>query len=337
MGGTLENPDTQIYESIYQRDFFTKDIGFGILIYFFKSMDFSLDFARLVMAVIGILLINQTAKKYLENTIYFYILYAIYPFLIDVVQVRNFLAMSLFIYAVPFLLGKNKKIGKLKYIILVLMAASMQKIALLYLPIVFLLNLQKKKFFKRLLIASIICSLVVGLNRSILVNFINLYMSSLSESFAGLENYLDVNTRYGWVVLWAEQFGSFGLLSWANKIMRMKIAVTEENKDYYEKAMSFTELMYNINLYMFMFLPLFIIDATFTRIIRNLMPLNIIVFCIIISWKNHRERVTINNPKFVLATLFYQIISFYLFSRTYWDTILVPVLFKNWIWDTIIK
>lgn len=335
MGGTLENPDSEIYANIYQRDFFDKDIGFGILINALKSLGFSLNVSRLIIAVIGMMLINQTAKKFLKNTTYFYILYGIYPFLFDVVQVRNFLAMSLFIYAVPFL-AQNKKTGKLKYISLVLIAASMQKIALLYLPVIFLRNLQKKKFVKYLLISLIVCVVLVGFNRAFLINFINTYMSALAEDLMGLENYLDVSTRYGWVLLWAQQFGNFGLVLWANKIIKRKIEVVETNRSYYEKVLPFTELIYNINLYMFMFLPLFMIDATFTRIIRNVMPLNTIVFCITIYLLLHKNRLAINNFKFVFATLVYHSYLLYLLcSGTYWDTIVVPIFTNNWVWNQL--
>lgn len=339
MGGSLENPDTVIYQNIFERDFFIKDIGFGVLIYALKSIGITFNVFRLTVATIGILLIHHTVNKYVKNTSYFYILYGIYPFMFDIVQVRNFLAMSLFVYAVPFLLELNRK-NILKYISIVAIAASMQKIALVYIPLVFVRNIKNKKILKRILMVIIVCSIIVGLSRNVLFKFSDVILTMFSEDLSGLSNYLNINTNWGWIIFWGEQVANFALVYWANKIIFDKIKSGEANKLYSQITVKFSELIYSINLYMFIFLPLFVIDENFTRIIRNVMPLNLMIYCIAGQMLMNNKKLSIkrrekNNETAVLfipIIILYQVFLLFMLSRSYWDSIVLPVFNNNWIW-----
>lgn len=338
MGGSLDNPDTLVYSNIYGRDFFNKDIGFGILIYALKSIGCTLNLFRLIVSILGIVLIHSTVKKFVKNTGYFFILYALYPFMFDIVQVRNFLAMSLFIYAVPSLLEQEKRY-LLKYIIIVCIAATMQKTAIVYLPLIFVRNLNKKKFTKYIISFVIICSIFTGLFRNFLVTFSTDFLSSISDDLTGLSNYLNVNTNWGWIVFWGEQVGNFVLVLWAGKIINNALKKREANKFYSRKTISFSKLMYDINLYMFVFLPLFVLDENYTRIIRNVMPLNLMVYCIATNMIIHNNRIDlkkdngrdINGILFITLTLLYQLLLLYMLCKTYWYNIVVAVFSHNWI------
>ena len=99
---------------IYRRTtFFDKDIGFGALVWLFKYYDFKYIYLKTFVAIVGLIMINSTAKVFLKDSKLFYLLYFIFEFFFDVVQVRNFLAMSVFIYAIKYLVD-DSTLSKIK-------------------------------------------------------------------------------------------------------------------------------------------------------------------------------------------------------------------------------
>ena len=329
MGANTNNPDTIIYENIYNRpSFFIKDIGFGTIVWLFKMFQIPYKYLKMCVSIVGLLLINETIKKYVKDSKLYYLLYFIYPFAYDVVQVRNFLAMSIFIYAIPSLLENSKK-AKIKYIFLILLSASMQKTALVYLPIVFLkeLNFQKRK--NLLLNIIIVISIFVGICRPVLYSFIKFLDMYFADTLTGLSQQLVIITNWGWLTDWFVQFFNFGLIRLVKKSIDNNDIV---HKEEIKTRIEFVNIVYTINYYLFVFLPLYVITPTFNRIMRNVFPLNFICFNILLETKcsdNLKRNVIFVSVIYILLVFWVYMI----LGVPYWDTIIKPIFTQNWIFS----
>lgn len=328
MGGQQNNPDYSIYVNIFRQSFYSKDPGFGVVIQLLKNIGFNQYNFRLGIAIIGFTLISITVFRFIENRTLFYILYGIYPFLFDVVQARNFLVMSILVFAVPLLVDGKLK-NKFLYIALIIVAATIQKIAIVYLPLVFCNRIRNGKYTKYFWTIIITVSVFVAFNRSVLIRMINMIIIPLTGNLEGLSNYVNVNTRFGWIIFWAEQIFAFLIIRYANKLESSTMIAKIDDKNV--KRYNFVSLMNSVNYYMFIFLPLFIIDENYTRIIRNLIPLNLIA-CIIVLTK-HRKKIFLSKKRLLLlgGVLLYQLVMLLLLIKGYSDTIVIPTFFENWI------
>lgn len=329
MGGNISNPDTEIYTNMYYNNIFTKDMGFAKLINFGHMMNLNYNEFKLLVSFIGLSLIYLSLFGIVKNKMIFVLLYFIYPFFFDIVQLRNFLCMSFFILGFRCLISENKFFNLL-YIPLILLGASMQKVGLVYLPIFFLRDLYEKKWIKSAVAILIFISILIGLSGSALNSFVDVIMSSLQEDLVGLENYLDRNTNMGWVIFWLEQFFAFFIVFLGKKLIDGKLY------NITVKEVKFINYLYSTQYYMFFFLPLFVLDESFTRIIRNVLPLNsmlisIMIISIIKKYKNTKY-FNFYEILFIFISIAYQITLFFLMKRSYNDNIIIPAMRENWIW-----
>lgn len=331
MGGNSDNIDYTIYYNMYNSTFFNKDIGFGALINISKFIGLDINYFRLMISIIGLLLIHKSLIKVTSQKYYFfYLIYFIYPFLFDVVQVRNFLAMSIFIFATTFLI-ENRLKNKLIYILLIICAASIQKVALVYLLVILVIDFEgNKKIYKYGLLFIIVFSIILGLNKSLTLNFITSLAGRYTSVLTGVDNYLSVNTNYGWIISWFQQIMNFFIIAQIKKCSNLESCViTNEQKRY-------IKLIYNINLLMFVFLPLYVLDENFTRIFRNVMPLNWIALCVVTGQRRMKSILrtkSITRYQLIkLISMLFAILLFCLMARDYWESIIINIFTKNWMW-----
>lgn len=331
MGGNSDNIDYTIYNNMYNSSFFYKDIGFGILINISKFIGLDINYFRLMISIIGLLLIHKSLIKMTSQKYYFfYLIYFIYPFLFDVVQVRNFLAMSIFIFATTFLI-ENRLKNKLIYILLIICAASIQKVALVYLLVILVVDFEgNKKIYKYGILIIIGFSIILGLNKSLTLTVIRSLAGIYPSALKGIDSYMSVNTNYGWIISWFQQIINFFIIAQINKYINL------ESSDVTNKQRRYIKLIYNINLLMFVFLPLYVLDENFTRIFRNVMPLNWIALCSAIGKKRLKSILktkTINRYQLIqLISILFAILLFCLMARDYWESIIIKIFTRNWMW-----
>lgn len=320
MAGNTNNPDTQIYLNIYKStEFFSKDFGFGYLILLFNKMNLSFYALRFVISAIGIILIDFTLKKLKADKRIFYILYVLYPFFFDLVQMRNFLAMSIVFFAF-YILTNSNKYNRLKYVILVLLAASFQKTALAYLPFAFLDKTDK--YFNIIYAVIILVSLYLAFNRGTLLTFSNFLDQNFSENLNGLHSKLLEQTRFGWIVTWAYQFINYFSIKY----------IYDKKKDILTKSeYQCAKIAHYINKYMFIFLPLYILTPTFSRIMRNVIPINIVIY----SYYFKKSKLKFNYFKILIYVYFIFMFSNTFLNSDYLKTIIIPAFEDNYIIDYI--
>lgn len=342
MGANTQNPDTTIYEEYIfnKNEFFSKDFGFGILVSIFKKMNLDYYALKMFVSVVGFILINHTLKKYVEDYKPFFVLYIIYPYFFDVVQVRNFLAMSIFIYSIPYLLEDTKK-GNIKYFVLVLLAATIQKTALIYLPILFVRKINNQKYSKKLFGVIIVISILISIYRPLLNSFISFLINNVSGYLEGLGTKLSIQTNFGWIVQWGIQFTNYYFINAGRNIIYKFSSEDSSISDKTNKMKKYSTLILNINYYMFLFLPLYILTPTFARIMRNVLVLNYVVYVFVIELVAH-EKMEENKRKYrtyILMIFIAQIIFYigqYIYSQSgYFSEIVYPILTENWIFKCL--
>jgi hypothetical protein len=341
MGANTQNPDICAYQFNYENnrtDSF--EIGYLLLVKLFKIFGFEYNTFRIILSAIGILLIDQTVNKLLKNKSPFYLLYFIYPFFMDVVQVKNFLAMALFIFSVPYLIS-GKKIDILKYVMLIISASLIHVTAISYLPLIFFIKKQKTILFKVMFIEAIIFLSIISFNDYLLHNLSAIIINNLSLFEDRVAIYAYRQTNLGFLLFWFIQFMNFLLVYYSNRIYKcskVNMTVTNEvntinNKKNKFKINNFqfkyVELVFWINFYAFLFLPLYVFHSTFSRLMRNIIPLNLLAY-IIASMQLPKR--SLRKVLFITVYIAYNLFLFYI--DIYWlysDTIVKAIFEHNWL------
>ena len=327
MGGNINNLDTQVYYDIYYGQyFFSKDYLFGILVDIFSYFNVTLNEFRLLISAFGLVLIFSTVRKYSTSMLVFILLYISFPFFYDIVQVRNFLGVSLVVFAVPYLLTNNK-INTLFGICLILSASLIQKTHLIWFIFIFISYFLKNKKIIHIFVISCFMFSFLFLFPTF-YNILGDFLKGLNLN--GLSYFVDRDTRFGWSVNWLIQLVNLIILCYIDKKM--------QNLNISEKERKICNFIYKINIASTICLPLYILNSTFARILRNCMILdfiNISIFFKNNKFKNREEKLF-----FVVMLLLYFV---YVFCSTFViDGLVQELVFKvfqirnNWIINMII-
>jgi len=98
-------PDFESYQNIYMQIYKSHDFLFDIISGFFYEIGLPFVWFRFFWLLIGMLLIRHTMKKYLGPRwqVLFWICFLLFPYFIEIIQMRNFMVMCILTYSLPFL------------------------------------------------------------------------------------------------------------------------------------------------------------------------------------------------------------------------------------------
>lgn len=308
--GTTGGPDYLSYLKQYQNSSLGS-LSVGDFGYNFFSLVFSqilgLTFIqfRAFYYAIGYILLGKFLWKYTNKPNKILLLYTIILMPVDVVQIRNFMAMMILLYSFIFFFKKQ-----IIYQLLTILIASLFHITfILYLiiPIIYLLdinNLYKNAI--QIIIIIFIGMLIVELGR----NFAQQQISIIAEQFVMQENivYFQKITNMGHWLYWGYQIFILFLLY----IIRPNILYNKNQNSFYK-------LLFATNIILTIYFPLFLFNNNFLRIYRNILMLNLVNFENLISARD-------NNSITSIFMLIYIIISWFLFSAA---NNCVPPLFNS--------
>ena len=233
---------------------------------------------RCLCYIFGIVLLNRSISRIIKNKAFVLMLYMFYPFLMDVVQTRNFMAMALVCCAITNL-GFHAKISKKIFsFILILMAGGIQVVSYVYL-LIFIVDYIPLKFNKYLMIIwTVMFAMLVLLPLQHLLLLAVMDMFNLTDwrfsqisyrTGLGFYLYSMINLAHSFLFVWA-----FYLL----KTKRCK-AITE-------KQLYFVHTIALLSVVLLFFIPLYKYNVHFYRIFRNLWPLtHIVLFLILLNVK----------------------------------------------------
>ena len=144
------NPDLVNYQNQYIGNFFgfNEPVYIG-LVYLSQTLGLNFWVFRAAIAAIGLCLIGKTIYDYSPYPNINMFLFVLYPLIIDVVQIRFFLAYSIIVYSIRFILNyrdKRKISDIVKFFIALFLATGTHYSAVMYIILVVLmLNVEKRK------------------------------------------------------------------------------------------------------------------------------------------------------------------------------------------------
>lgn len=270
-GGINNCADYQNYLIFYQdvgheglKNSELSEIGFRFLAYLGNVIGLSYQLFRTLVAIIGLLLIQKTILDFTKKYNLVFLLYFIYPFILDVIQIRNFLAASIVVFSLRFII-KNSRKDDVKYLIAILIAASVHSVSVFFIPFILIKNFT----IKQLLNTSII--LVPFL--CILTSYT--FIPNLIRNIAGedamfnLEMYFK-RANYGFILLWSRQL-AICIMSYLGYVSILKSRISQ-------KWLRLDNAIIKLNFYLIIIcFPLVMFDGNFTRIFRDISILNYIL------------------------------------------------------------
>lgn len=287
----------------------TYEYGYVVLMMLGKFLLLDFYLWRSVLIFCSLLLLFYTIKKYSTNPHFVLFMYSMMYLFQSAHLFRNFLAFAIFQVGISIYFYSDDNYRKFKFMVAILLAASIHSSFILYLPIIFLdSKLLNSRNIKVLTLSGLfVTMLVVIFGRKMLSTLIlNSFASRLQVYF---------NSSVG--------LGAFLFLILHVSIIVMTyitVRVVEKNIIY--------ERIYRFNLLFFILSPMYFIDGTFIRIARNVLPIN---YFLQGDYLNDL-RVPLENRKLYLILslmllLFWFYITYFYSSRP--DVILIPFFKDN--------
>ena len=129
-------PDYYSYESWYSysvtQGFLQRfEIGFSGIMFLCAKLGLSFQQFIMVLSALGLFIFSISVYKYCQHPVLAMVLYLFYPFVFDVVQLRNFISFAIILFGIRFLKEFTLK-NALLYGLCCLLAMSMHRTALFY-------------------------------------------------------------------------------------------------------------------------------------------------------------------------------------------------------------
>lgn len=331
MSANTKNPDFVSYAIQYERQMATNDWLYGKLSEIFYIIGLPYYALRLFMSVIGFLLIHSTVKTFVQKQSVFYLLYFLYPFFFDVVQIRNFLGMAILIYSIRYLIDITPLSG-MKYLVCIIVAFGFQASFLLYIPLLLIPLVNRSILLKGISLTAVVFALFVTINRPLLNSTSQLLLGSLSSFDSRIDTY--ITQSKGLFIQWIIQLINLISIQWSKRLLQRSYRKRpNEFEIILDRNRKLVDLVLMINIYLLVFSPLYIINSNFARLYRNVIPLNYICYLSVYASKNLNSYASQNYEKliFQVVSISYIISLFVVRVLTdYYETIFLAILQYNW-------
>lgn len=312
IGFNYQNPDYYYYENLFIRaeegmKYYAVEPGFWALVNIAVYFGVSYTFFLKIYSLIGILLISSTILRYTNKPSLVLLLYLLYPFLLDVTQIRHFMAIAIFTFAIRYLEEFTYR-NFVKYFMLVILAATQQIMALAFLFYLIVYITDEKMVFK----LSVFFTTINFVFSKFLVS------SSLIIKIFSLRN---KNVNYisginnGQFLMYACFYIILVLLC---LFLKYK---TNTNKD--------NLMLFKISVYSLLFIPFLTIDFQYSRLFRGSIILIYTYITSRIYYLNKSEQLIIT----ILLLLFMGLVFIKLFgfNSSYYDLLTYPIFTKNYL------
>ena len=260
-------------------------------------------FLKLYSAV-ALLLIASTVIKYAKKPWLVLIVYFCYPFILDIAQIRHFMAVAIFTYAIRYLEKFSRK-NMVFYCILILIATTQHVLAFGFLIFLLAYISDKKKIIK----ISILFMLAMFVGQRLL------FSTWIYRSIIGLRD-ADIDYSAGISIGMFLQYSLFyaillGLCLYLDKIKKIE-----------------NDISFKIAMLSSIFIPLLLIDFQFTRFFRG----SILMVYIYILNRIYSLKKEYNRFGYVCIFMIFMITVFVLLfgpSSGYFETMTRPIFYEN--------
>ena len=319
IGFNRGSADYAYYETLFLRaqqgwEYHAVETGFWMLIKFASSIGLNYSQFLIIYSLIGLLLISSTIVKYTNKTACVLLAYCCYPFLLDVAQIRHFMACAIFIFSIRFLERFSFK-NVILYCIFILIAASQQLIAVAFLIFLMVYVSNQKKAIK---IAVVMTGMMFILYRYIM-NFT--LVEKILETRDSTINYTSGITLSQFV-LYVIFYSTLLLIS----LFLSKYSKKDKLMKNVDSNIGM-EMLFKVSMYAAIFIPFLLLDFQYTRLFRScLIPIYIYNI-------NKMECLSKNN-RIIIKFVFWLImiiVSIKLFGpgSGYYDILTKPIFNKN--------
>lgn len=275
--GFSETPDLSNYRLIYSMassytpfEILTahdiKDQGYIFLNSLFSAFGFSFEEFHSILALLWILFFVYFSRKLTHNTLIVVLFYLLWPFFIDVIQMRT-MVVNLIIFISLYEYSKEENQSLIKAILLIVLASFFHRLALIFIPYFLFKKVSSYNIVKILvLIIAVLMPVYIGFVGSRLASQLNFYAYMQNDStFSSLAQYDLVVAGFEKYARWLYVLGVMGI---------MKLLCTYMNKTSFSSSATALKRNFLINcfsmsMYTACFMPLYAITgAEFGRIER---------------------------------------------------------------------
>ncbi|WP_161568911.1 EpsG family protein [Exiguobacterium sp. SL-9] len=240
------------------------EIGYKILMSIGGMITDDFYLFRSIVIFLSLLLVFVSVKKYSPSPHYVIALFTTYLVILSAEQFRYFIAFSLFIISFNILLFSDYKFKKVFSAIVLGLATSIHFSFLIYFVIIALFSEKTEQTIKIKVLALItfVFCIVIFINNNTIPGLETL-ISGIDDS--KIQIYLNQKTEFGFLILFLLHGFSLFLSGWAVKLSQKRTDVGTLKK---------IKLIHQINILSVIFFPLFMVQITFYRLIRNFLILN---------------------------------------------------------------
>lgn len=330
------NADYSVYRMNYEsisNDF--HDVGYNLLVLVFNYLGFSYQAFLAFFSLLGLLLIANTILKFSAQPTKVLLLYCIFPFFFDIVQIRNFIAMAIVLYAIRYLLVFSRK-NFIKYCACILIAYSFHTVALFYFVFLFAYMKNTKTIFKLSTMLAV-CGSVLMLGSVQLIEssvFGNILKTINPKALYYMGDNLQSNTRLLFIVY----------------IISICIVACIVNKFYFKSLNKRSDGISNIteinnnNVRLLsklctlssIFVIFVILDPTLFRVFRNVLIYFYMISTYVTSDKSKRMNIIvifINSCIVGFSVLSF--VNFLIKDATMYDFVTFPILNNNLLFEAL--
>ena len=308
------NPDysllEQRYYSVYPQYFVTKPL-YGVLVWLFNSIHLPYSIFVCITSLFAITLFARYVYIHSYKKEFVWILYLIYPFLLDVVQTTNFLSFAIVLQSLDYLSSFNKK-SVAKFTFGIIFASLIHPSSILYL--LFLLAYIPKMTVSKILKidALVVIILICGIALVPLLKQLGVFSGIITQ----LSYYLLFKPSYikGTILYLALVLFLLG------SCLFLRFKLTNNWKEIRD------DFQIKILFIMLCFIPLLLVGSEFVRYIRNMW---IIAYCYLsggFKLNGNDKMIFISVSIIICAILFYK--ELFIFGN-YFESVTIPILSDN--------
>lgn len=286
------NLDYANYAEAYYKTTNLKGFEFCYFIIQYICKNIGLSFAafRFFIYVVGMVILWIAIHRIVSKTEIFYFLYFLFPFFLDVIEIRNYIGLTIFVYAFTVLIS-DESCSKIKYVILMLVASGFHNVYLVFIPFVFFSSEYSSNIKKVVMSVCALLSIILMLFfPTLTLNFINLcYRIIVGGGISGnRDNYLSgIHTHYGYLLILMEQVATFIISYLECRVIESVPNEGLEKQKLIQKK--FIKIIFWLNLFAFIFCPIYRIHGQFTRIMQNIMVLTHVAFVATLNVVNNKK------------------------------------------------
>ena len=272
-------PDFNNYKMVYDvigagRNYLSTGIGWLYLCKFGNLLHLNYRVFKTIFSLMAFMTINSTLQHFVTDyrkKRYFWLLYLIFPFLLDCIQFRFLVASALFICSTRFFAEENIK-NFLKGMLFVLLAASIHSSFIFYLLLIpFLQNKKIQRFVPFILTLCVIFLFLTFFQKELIIQFFSHFISGgkITRYFysSGAAGFLGFIAYCGILIL------NFFMIR--NLTIKILNNCNENTKEY-----RFVKFMEYLNLATLFLIPFLRFDVNFIRLARPIWILNYIMLLV---------------------------------------------------------